>query len=293
VNTTRLNSSSWAIDTVDYNQAFRSIQCVAWNFSKRQREEIFDRVFRILISKELPSSMVVVDKINLLTRLVEHISHPLVLLQPGLVNIEDVHHEDSSNKEAPLIVLADKLDNGQGTEVSIALLLALKHLAEATIKYVILEPKYQRALLKESRHCISKSTHTQSAEILVSFYRTLVGRLGDDFEPSRNHAFASLLSVSLNIISQCMGKIPEPFLTEFSSLPSFQLLHIDGLYGVIKNIFENTRDLEEPDTRKKLGVTLEIMASYSGLFSDLPNVEQSKLFDRQGPQPHTRINYGY
>lgn len=90
-----------------------------------------------------------------------------------------------------------------------------------------------------------------------------------------------------------MGRTPEPFLTEFSRLLSFQQLHIIGLCGIMKNIFENRRDLEQADTRRELGVTLEIITSYSSLFSDFPNVEQSKLFDKQGRRAHAHITYGY
>lgn len=128
-----MGSSSWGFDTVDYDQAFRSIQSVAGNTSKGQKEEIFDRVLRILISNGPLSSMVIVDSISLLTRFVEHISHPLVLIKSGLENIE-MYPEDGSNEEAPLVVLANKFDNDQGIDVSIALVLALKHLAEVTIK---------------------------------------------------------------------------------------------------------------------------------------------------------------
>lgn len=79
------------------------------------------------------------------------------------------------------------------------------------------------------------------------------------------------------MFSKCMGQVLEPAKTELRDLSSSQQRHIDGLCGVIKNISESGTDMDQPDTQRVLELTLEIMASYSGLVRNRPNFEQSKL----------------
>lgn len=134
-NTAHVNSSSWGIDSVEYNLAFRGIQSIPGNISKRQRDEIFNRVLRILTSKQLPpSDTMIADYINLLTRYVEHISQPLILLDAGLGHVDEVYREGNITDQVPLITVANILDFGQGIKINLAAALALKHLAEVTIQ---------------------------------------------------------------------------------------------------------------------------------------------------------------
>lgn len=133
--TTFVNSSTRTIDPVEYNLAFRGIQSVSGNISKQQRDEIFRRVLQILISRKLPlSDTTMVDCINLLTTYVEHVSQPYILLNAGLHDVGESNHESNIIDEGPLIALANILDFGQGIKVNLAATLALKLLAEATIK---------------------------------------------------------------------------------------------------------------------------------------------------------------
>jgi hypothetical protein len=127
--------SSGALDTVGYNQAFRGIQAIAANTSRRQRDEIFSRILRILTSKLLPSSAtVIVDHINLLTRLVERISDPFILLRQGPEDIVATYLEGNPSYEAPLITLGRRIDQSQGVELEFTPALALKLLGEVTIR---------------------------------------------------------------------------------------------------------------------------------------------------------------
>lgn len=124
-----------AIDLVEYNLAFRGIQRITGNISKPQRNEIFKNILRILNSKQLPQwNTTTVDCINLLTAYVEHISQPSILLNAGLRDVDESYYKGSITDDVPLITLANILDFGQGIKVNVAAMLALKLLAEVTIK---------------------------------------------------------------------------------------------------------------------------------------------------------------
>lgn len=134
--------SSWATDSVEYKLAFRGIQSIPKDASKRQRDEIFTRVLQILTSNRIPPSATTkADHINLLTRNIAHISNPFILLKAGLDDVDESFREGNINDEAPLVALANSLDSSQGIKLDLAPLLALRLLAEVTIKYVILAPK--------------------------------------------------------------------------------------------------------------------------------------------------------
>ncbi len=127
--------SSGAIDTVGYNQAFRGIQSIASNTKRRQRDEIFISILRILVSKRLPSSAtVIVDHINLLTRLIERVSDPFILLREGQDDIVATYLESIPSAEAPLMSLGRSIDRSQGMELDFTPALALKLLSEVTIR---------------------------------------------------------------------------------------------------------------------------------------------------------------
>ena len=134
-NTTCVNSSTSAIDPIEFNLAFRGIQSLCGNISKRHRDEIFNRVLRILSSKQLPPlNTMMVDCINLLTSYVQHISQPFVLLKASLHDIDESNREGDVTGKVPLITLANILDLDQGLRVKLAAMLALKFLAEVTLK---------------------------------------------------------------------------------------------------------------------------------------------------------------
>lgn len=135
-------SSSRATDSVEYNLAFRGIQSIPKEASKRHRDEIFTRVLQILTSNQLPPSAITkADHINLLTRYIEHISNPFVLLKAGLKDVDESFREGNNNDEAPLVTLANSLDFKQDIKVDLGFLSAFRILTEVTIKYVILAPK--------------------------------------------------------------------------------------------------------------------------------------------------------
>lgn len=124
---------------------------------------------------------------------------------------------------------------------------------------------------------MSKPTHAKTTQDLASFYRNLVKRLNDDFHPSENYAFSILLAGSLAIFSKFIGQIQEPAKTELKDLSSSQQLHVDILCGLILKFSKRGMDMDQPDIRRELRLILEIMASYSGLVRNRPNLEQSKL----------------
>lgn len=134
-NTTCVNSSTNVIDPVEYNLAFRGIQGISGDISKRQRDEIFNRVLQILTYNQLPSSdTAIIDSMNLLTTYVEHVSQPFILLNAGLRDLNTSFREENVRSEVPLITFANILDSGHGMKSNLKAMLALKLLAEATIK---------------------------------------------------------------------------------------------------------------------------------------------------------------
>lgn len=119
--------------------------------------------------------------------------------------------------------------------------------------------------------------NAQTTQDLASFYRHLVRRLNDDFRPSGNYAFSTLLAGSLTIFSKFMEQVQEPAKTELKDLSSSLQLHVDNLCGVIETIEERGMDLDQSDTRREVELIIEIMASYSSLVRNRPGFEQSKL----------------
>lgn len=74
-----------------------------------------------------------------------------------------------------------------------------------------------------------------------------------------------------------MEQIQEPAKTKLKDLSLSQQLHVDSLCSVIENISKGGMDMDQLDVRKEMEVILEIIASYSGLVSNRPDFEQSKL----------------
>ena len=96
---------------------------------------MFERLLQILISKRFPpSATIIVDYINLLIRYIEQIGHPGILFRvsPGDKNAS--FPEGSLNDQAPLFTLADSLDSSLSVGFSLGPALALRILAEKTIK---------------------------------------------------------------------------------------------------------------------------------------------------------------
>lgn len=79
------------------------------------------------------------------------------------------------------------------------------------------------------------------------------------------------------MFSKYITQLPEPAKAELKDLSSSQQLHVDGLCGRIKNIMEKGNSIAEPDIRRELELILEILASYSSLVTNRPNLEQSKF----------------
>lgn len=109
------------------------------------------------------------------------------------------------------------------------------------------------------------------------FYHILVKRLHNNFDPSRNHAFSCLLAGSFIMFSKHITQVPEPAKTELKNLSSSQQLHIDGLCDRIENIVEKGIYIDEPDICRELELMLEILASYSSLVTNRPNLEKSRF----------------
>lgn len=122
-----------------YDLAFRGIQSVFEKLLKRQRDEIFKRVLEVLTLENLPlSTSFLVNHINLLTRFIEKISHPFILLKRENTEEKNENYiKLNRGGESPLITLANRLDSDSCMELGIAPALALKVLAEVTLKYVI------------------------------------------------------------------------------------------------------------------------------------------------------------
>lgn len=134
-NTPSVNSSTKAIDPAAFDLTFRGIRSIPGNISKPQRNEIFNRVLRILTLQRLPlCETTIVDCINLLTTFVGHISRPSILLNVSLYDVDESSHKGDIIDKVPLITLANILDFGQGIKVDLAAMRALKSLAEATLK---------------------------------------------------------------------------------------------------------------------------------------------------------------
>ena len=134
-NTSCANSIVKRIDPIEYSLAFKGIQSIPGNISKPQRNEIFNRVLRILTLQQLPpNETTTVDCINLLTFSIEHISHPYILLNANLLDFDESNREGSKNDPVPLITLANTLDFSQGTEFTLTASRALKLLTKMTIK---------------------------------------------------------------------------------------------------------------------------------------------------------------
>ena len=132
------------------------------------------------------------------------------------------------------------------------------------------------SITERIRHCISKPANAKTTQDLATFYRTLIERLNNDFNPSENYAFSTLLAGSLITFSKSMGQVQEPAKTELRDLSSSLQLHIDSLCGVMEKILKREMKLDQPDTRRELELIVEIMISYSGLVRNRPNLEQSK-----------------
>lgn len=133
--TSSVNSSTKVIDTTVFTLTFRGIQSIPGKISKPRRDEIFNRVLRLLTVQQLtPCDTTIVDCINLLTTFVRHISRPSILLNVSLDDADVSSHDGNITDKVPLITLANILDFNQGIKVDLAATRALKLLAEATVK---------------------------------------------------------------------------------------------------------------------------------------------------------------
>ena len=79
------------------------------------------------------------------------------------------------------------------------------------------------------------------------------------------------------MFSKHITQIPEPVKTGMKNLSSSQQIHIDGLCDRVKNIVEKGIYTDEPNIRRELELMLEILASYSSLVTNRPNLEKSRF----------------
>lgn len=131
------DSTYWAIETINYEHAFDSLQRISVSSLKRnQKKKIFDRVLRILIESRFSSSTSVYRHISLLVHYSDHGIDLLKCLGTMLRDDEDKVLQGLTKERIPLFALACNLDDQKSRVVKCGAVLGLKRLAELALRYV-------------------------------------------------------------------------------------------------------------------------------------------------------------
>lgn len=131
------DSTFWAIETINYEHAFDSLQRISVSLlTRNQKKMIFDRILRTLIERSFSSSTLVYRHIGLLVHYSDYGVDPSRCLGTTLRDDEDEALQGLNKERIPLFVLARNLDDQKSRVVDCGAVLGLKRLAELALRYV-------------------------------------------------------------------------------------------------------------------------------------------------------------